>query len=132
MLHYTFCNTIKPEVIFWPFAMIIYYYAITDFWVYVIILSSIILFANFTVSVLIGLVIIPLWIISLIETNTYPGGIYLVLLIPGIFKNIINVFKLIKSDFAKSINTLQSKKKINKYVFLKNTLDLKLNLFFHY
>ena len=71
------------------------------------ILSSIILFANFTISVLIGLVIIPLWIISLIETNTYPGGIYLVLLIPGIFKNIINVFKLIKSDFAKSINTLQ-------------------------
>ena len=47
MLHYIFCNLTKPEVIFWPVAMIIYYYAITDFWIYVIILSSIILFANF-------------------------------------------------------------------------------------
>ena len=132
IVHNTFCCLIKPEVIFWPFCIIIYYGAIYDMWLVTIIFSSIILFVNFSISVLIGAVILPLWLFSIYENNTIPGGIYLLLLLPGLIKNFYKVFKLIKSKFLYSISNLQRSKLINKDQFLKIYWIFILNLLFLY
>lgn len=127
----TFSYLIKPEVIIWPIAIISYFFATQDLWSHAILIYSIILIINFSVSVLIGIVTFPLWIFSYIETSSLPGNyIYYLFLLPGIMKNVYKLYILINSKFINRLTKLQSSKKKTYYISIKNIIDSNVEFIF--
>jgi hypothetical protein len=101
-LHSLFSCMLKPEIMWWPLALIALGAAMMGAWWLTLAAGGLLLLVNAPVATLAGLLVAPVWVHDAVLETTLPGSIALLFLVPGILKNVMRVLEARADSFGKA------------------------------
>lgn len=92
-LHSLFSCSLKPEIMWWPLALIALGASMMGVWWLTLAVGGLLLLVNAPVAALAGILVAPVWIYDAVREMTLPGNLALLFLLPGILKNVIRMLE---------------------------------------
>tara|TARA_R110000850_G_scaffold125586_12_gene244053 strand:- start:1467 stop:3308 length:1842 start_codon:yes stop_codon:yes gene_type:complete len=99
-LHSLFSCMLKPEIMWWPVALIALGACMIGAWWVSLAAGGLLLLVNAPVATLAALLVAPVWIHDAMRETTLPGNVALLFLLPGILKNVIRVLQAREDSFG--------------------------------